>query len=68
MPNGKFRHPVVYYDITPGVVRVSHSELEQFEHFRFNEMSLYLVNKEAVADRQQFAERLKEKVNRAYTE
>ena len=27
MPNGKYRHPVVYYDITPDVVRVSSAEL-----------------------------------------
>ena len=28
MPNGKYRHPVVYYDLTPEVVPVSHTELE----------------------------------------
>ncbi len=29
MPNGKFRHPVVYFDLTPDVVRVTRSELER---------------------------------------
>lgn len=27
--NGKLRHPVDYYDATPGAVRVSSKELEQ---------------------------------------
>lgn len=29
MPNGRYRHPVVYYDLTPTVVKVSRSELER---------------------------------------
>ena len=29
MPNGKFRHPVDYYDATPGTVKVTTQELER---------------------------------------
>ncbi len=28
-PNGKYRHPVDYYDATPGAVKVSDKEREQ---------------------------------------
>ena len=54
-----------------GVYRIFTSSVvgdDYFEHFRFNEMSLYiLVNKCAVSDRQQFVERLKAEVCRAYS-
>jgi hypothetical protein len=29
MPNGRLRHPVDYYDATPGTVKVSTQELER---------------------------------------
>ncbi len=29
MPNGRYRRPVVYFDATPGTVRVSKEELER---------------------------------------
>ena len=55
-----------------GVYRVFTSSVvseDFFEHFRFKEMSLYiLVNKESVVDRHEYAERLKAEVSRAYSE
>lgn len=55
-----------------GVYRVFTSSVvsdDYFEHFRFNEMSLYiLANKNATTDRQLFAERLRAEVSKAYSD
>ena len=55
-----------------GVYRIFTSSVvsnDFFEHFRFNELSLYiLVNRQAVSDRQLFAERVKTDVSKAFLE